>query len=62
MNTLGLQHTFEPSFEGGNSTFASIEPAAVERARKLKDRIEEARGKARLEIEQAADAEASSET
>jgi hypothetical protein len=43
MNTLGLQDVFEPYYEGRKSSFATIEPNAVERARRLKERIDEAR-------------------
>jgi hypothetical protein len=60
MNSLSLQDTVEPSREGRKNTFASIEPTAVERAHKLKDRIEEAR-KARLAIEAPAGEDAGSE-
>jgi hypothetical protein len=43
MSTLGLQDVFEPYYEGRKNCFATIEPSAVERARKIKERIEEAR-------------------
>ena len=53
MNSLGLQDTFEPYYEGRRNTFASIQPAAVERARRIKERIEQAR-KERLKAEEPA--------
>ena len=43
MNSQGLQNTFEPGDEGHKSTFGSIDPTAVERALKVKARIEAAR-------------------
>ena len=43
MNPLALQDSFEPYYAGRKSIFATIEPAAVERARAIKDRIERAR-------------------
>ena len=43
MNPLALQDGFEPYYEGRKSIFATIEPAAVERARAIKERIERAR-------------------
>ena len=59
MNLPGIQHIVEPSSEGRKSTFGSIEPAAVERALKLKERFEEGR-KARLKIGQPAGEEVGS--
>jgi hypothetical protein len=35
MSTLGLQDVFEPYYEGRKNCFATIEPSAVERARKI---------------------------
>lgn len=43
MNTLKLQDVFEPYYEGRKNAFATIEPAAVDKAKKLKERIEEIR-------------------
>lgn len=43
MNTLGIQDVFEPYYEGRRNSFARIDPSAVEKARKLKERIEEMR-------------------
>jgi hypothetical protein len=43
MNSLGLQDVFEPYYDGRKNTFSSIEPSAVDRARRIKERIEEAR-------------------
>lgn len=43
MDTLKLQDVFEPYFEGRRSGFATIEPGAVEKARKLKEKLEELR-------------------
>ena len=47
MSALGLQDVFEPYYEGRGNSFATIRPDAVERARKLKERIEAARKAAR---------------
>jgi hypothetical protein len=47
MSALGLQDVFEPYYEGRGNSFATIRPGAVERARKLKERIEAARKAAR---------------
>ena len=47
MNVLGLQDVFEPYYEGRGNSFATIRPDAVERARKLKERLEAARKAAR---------------
>lgn len=43
MSKLGLQDVFEPYYEGRKTGFATIDPSAVERARRVKERIEEAR-------------------
>jgi hypothetical protein len=43
MSTLGLQDVFEPYYEGRKTGFATIDPSAVEKARKVKERIEEVR-------------------
>jgi hypothetical protein len=43
LNTLGLQDVFEPYYEGRRNTFATIDPKAVEKARKAKERLEELR-------------------
>jgi len=57
MNSLALQDSFEPYYEGRQSTFGSIEPSAVERARAVIERIERAR-KARAATEDTATEEA----
>jgi len=41
LNTLGLQDVFEPYYEGRKGPFATIDPKAVEKARKAKERLEE---------------------
>jgi hypothetical protein len=56
MNSLALQDSFEPYYEGRRSIFATIEPSAVERARVIKERIEQAR-KARAEQERQGDSD-----
>ena len=43
MNPLTLQDSFEPYYEGRASSFVSIAPSAVERARAVKERIERER-------------------
>ena len=43
MNPLKIQDVFEPYYEGRKKTFATIEPSAVEKAKKLKERLEELR-------------------
>jgi hypothetical protein len=54
MNPLTLQDSFEPYYEGRASSFVSIAPSAVERARAVKERIERER-KARATGEATAD-------
>lgn len=43
MTSLAVQDVFEPYYEGRKKTFATIDPSAVERAKKLKERLEELR-------------------
>jgi hypothetical protein len=43
LNTLGLQDVFEPYYEGRKNSFATIDPKAVDKARKAKERLEEMR-------------------
>jgi hypothetical protein len=56
MNPLTLQDSFEPYYEGRASSFVSIAPSAVERARAVKERIErERKGQAENEREDTLD-------
>jgi hypothetical protein len=50
MNTLQIQDSFEPYFDGRKNTLSRIDPLAIEKAREAKDRIEAAR-KARDVVE-----------
>jgi hypothetical protein len=43
MDSLQFQDAFEPYYEGRSNGFATIDPKAVEKARKLRDRLDEAR-------------------
>ncbi len=45
MGQLAIQDSFEPYYEGrmNKNRFSTIEPSAVERARKLKERLEQLR-------------------
>jgi hypothetical protein len=45
LGQLAIQDSFEPYYEGrkNHNIFATIEPGAVEKARKLKERLEQLR-------------------
>jgi hypothetical protein len=43
MNTLKIQDSFEPYYEGRKDSFVRVDPGAVEKAMEAKDRIEQAR-------------------
>ena len=43
MDTLKIQESFEPYYDGRKNAFASVDPRAVDRAKEVKDRIERAR-------------------
>ena len=43
MNTLQIQDSFEPYFEGRKNTLSRVDPRAIEKAKQAKDRIEDAR-------------------
>jgi hypothetical protein len=43
MNTLKIQDSFEPYYDGRKTSFARIDPRAVTKAKDLKDRLEDAR-------------------
>jgi hypothetical protein len=43
MNTLQIQDSFEPYFEGRKKTLSRVDPRAIEKAREARDRIDEAR-------------------
>ena len=43
MDTLKIQDSFEPYYDGRRNVFARVDPRAVEKAREAKDRIELAR-------------------
>ena len=43
MNTLQIQDSFEPYFDGRKNTLSRVDPRAVEKAKQAKDRIDDAR-------------------
>jgi hypothetical protein len=43
MNTLQIQDSFEPYFDGRKATLSHVDPRAIEKAKGAKDRIEDAR-------------------
>ena len=43
MNTLQIQDSFEPYFDGRKNTLSRVGPRAIEKAKQAKDRIEDAR-------------------
>ncbi len=43
MDTLKIQDSFEPYYDGRKNVFARVDPRAVEKAREARDRIEQAR-------------------
>jgi hypothetical protein len=43
MDTLKIQDSFEPYYEGRKNSFARLDPRAIDKAREARDRIEQAR-------------------
>jgi hypothetical protein len=43
MNTLQIQDSFEPYFDGRKNTLSRVDPRAIEKAKQARDRIEDAR-------------------
>jgi hypothetical protein len=43
MNTLQIQDSFEPYFDGRKATLSHVDPRATEKAKQARDRIEDAR-------------------
>jgi hypothetical protein len=43
MNTLQIQDSFEPYFDGRKNTLSRVDPRAIEKAKQTKDRIDDAR-------------------
>ena len=43
MDTLKIQDSFEPYYDGRKNVFARVDPRAVEKAKEARDRIEHAR-------------------
>ena len=43
MNTLQIQDSFEPYFDGRKNALSRVDPRAVDKAKQVKERIDEAR-------------------
>jgi hypothetical protein len=43
MDTLKIQDSFEPYYDGRKNAFARVDPRAVDKAKEARDRIEQAR-------------------
>ena len=43
MNTLQIQDSFEPYFDGRKNTLSRVDPRAIEKAKQAQDRIDETR-------------------
>jgi len=43
MNTLQIQDSFEPYFDGRKNALSRIDPRAVDKAKQAKERIDEGR-------------------